>query len=246
MERTIIFIITMFGGESMNNLSDFHYALTLAEMLYGIVIREDRGEEILLTGWHLIGNKRMRLYRYTTRVCDGKVELPCQTDQIEAVTTSFEEWNYSTNDTPNGDLHSAFTEAYIEHRKAFRNPLYASGKFIKYERVGDTLYFDRPYGEVNILYRGELLDDDGLPQITDTEARALATYLAYVVKYKEGLMTNNPNIIRLAEDLRLKWLTQADQARNDYYMSQNDYDEILEVKSSWNRKQFGKSLKLYR
>ena len=33
----------------------------------------------------------------------------------------------------------------IENRKAFRDPLYAKGKFIKYERVGDTLYFDRPH-----------------------------------------------------------------------------------------------------
>ena len=52
----------------MSTLNDFHYALTLAEMLYGVTIREDLGEEILLTGWNLIGNKRIKLYRYTTYV----------------------------------------------------------------------------------------------------------------------------------------------------------------------------------
>lgn len=231
----------------MNNFSDFHYALTLAEMLYGITIREDLGEEILLTGWNLIGNKRMRIYRYKTCVdeCEEGVELPCNCEQLEAVTTNFEEWDYVTNDTPNGNIYTAFVEHYIENRKAFRNPLYAKGKFINYERVGDTLYFDRPHGEINILYRGQLLDDSGLPQITDSEARALATYLAYVVKYKEGIQTNNPNLVRLAEDLRIKWLTQVDQARNDYYMSQNEWNQVLDAKADWNRKQFHRSYKMY-
>lgn len=228
--------------------NDFHYSMSLLNMLYGITVQEDEFEEIALVGWNMIGNKRMRVYRYKTCVsnCEEGVELPCNCDQIEAVTTDFEEWNYSTNDTPNGDISSSFIEAYIENRKAFRDPLYAKGKFIKYERVGDTLYFDRPHGKINILYKGQILDDSGLPQITDSEARALATYLAYIMKYREGLQTNNVNIIKLAEDLRLKWLLQADQARTDYYMSQNDWDKVLDAKTSWNRKQFGKSLKLYK
>jgi hypothetical protein len=47
---------------------------------------------------------------------------------------------------------------------------------------------------VNILYKGILVDDEGLPEITDKEATAIATYIAYVIKFKEGLQTNNPNI----------------------------------------------------
>lgn len=229
-------------------LNPFHYAMSLMNTLYGITIPEDEWEEIALTGWNLIGNKRTRIYRFSTCIndCSQGVQLPCNVDSLEAVTTDFEEWNYSTNDTPNGNIHSAYVESYIEHRKAFRDPLYAKGKFIKYERVGDTLYFDRPHEQVNILYRGEILDDSGLPEITDKEATALATYCAYVIKYKEGIQTNNANIIALAENLRLKWLTQCDQARVGYYISQNEWDQILDAKTSWNRKQHGKSLKLYR
>ena len=229
------------------NLQNFHYALTLAEMLYGTTVREDLGEEILLTGWNLIGNKRMQIYRYKVCIdeCEKGVELPCNCDIIEAVTTNFEDWDYVTNDTPNGNIYTAFVEHYIENRKAFRNPLYAKGKFINYERVGDMLYFDRPHGEINILYRGQILDEDGLPQITDSEARALATYLAYVIKYKEGIQTNNANLIALAEDLRTKWLTQADQARTDYYMSQNEWNQVLDARSSWIRKQYNRSYKMY-
>jgi hypothetical protein len=47
---------------------------------------------------------------------------------------------------------------------------------------------------VNILYKGILADEDGLPELTDKEATAIATYIAYVTKFKEGLITNNaPN-----------------------------------------------------
>lgn len=232
----------------MKELNPFYYAMSLLNTLFGMTLQEDQFEEIAITGWNLIGNKRMRIYRYQAYVdsCEHGIELPCNVDQIEAVTTDWEEWNYSTNDTPNGNIYSAFVESYIEHRKAFRDPLYAKGKFIKYERVGDMLYFDRPYGKINILYRGVISDDNGLPEITDKEAMALATYCAYVIKFKEGIKTNNANIIQFAQELKRQWLTRADQARNDYYMSQNEWDQVLDAKTSWNRKSHGKSLKLYR
>lgn len=228
-------------------MNNFYYAMSLLDILYGMSMPEDEFEEIALIGWNLIGNKRVRLYRYSTCVdsCDKGIQLPCNVDQLEAVTTNMEEWAYSTNDTPNGNINSAFVESYIENRKAFRNPLYAPGKFIRYERVGDMLYFDRPYGKINILYKGIISDDNGLPQITDKEATALATYCAYISKYKEGIRTNNANLIALAEELRKKWNTQCDQARVGYYMSQNEWDEVLDAKTNWARKQFNKSFKIY-
>lgn len=230
-------------------LNDFHYSMSLMETLYGITMQEDAFEEVALVAWGLIGNKRTRLYKHT--VCmdlcsDNSVQLPCNVDVIEAVTTNWEDWDYSTNDTPNGNINSAYIENYIEHRKSFKDPMYISGKFIKYEQVGDKLYFDKPYGKVTILYKGEILDDSGLPQVTDKEATAIATYCAYISKFKEGLMTNNPNIIQLANTLKQQWNTQVDQARTDYYMSQNEWDEILDAKTSWNRKQHNRSYKMYR
>ena len=229
-------------------MNKFYYALSLLETMYGVSMKEDEFEEIASVAWNLIGNKRTRLYRYSVCVdsCSEGIELPCNVEELEAVTTSFEEWNHTTNDTPNGDINSAFVESYIEHRKEFRNPLYLPGKLVHYERVGNMLYFDRPYGKINILYKGLVLDDDGLPEITDREALAIATYCAYVSKYKEGLRTNNTTLIQLASTLQQQWNLRCDQARSDHYMSQNEWDEVLDAKTSWNRKQFGKSLKLYK
>lgn len=230
-------------------MNDFHYAMSLCQTLYDIDMTEDTFEEIALVAWNLIGNKRVKIYRYS--VCmdncgDNSIELPCNCDILEAVTTFWEDFKHVSNVLPDIDHNSAVTEQYIEHRKAFHDPLYQSGKFIKYERVGDTLYLDRNYNRVNILYRGIVLDNDGLPEITDKEALAIATYCAYVTKYKEGLKTNNTNIIQVASQLKQQWYIQCDQARTDQYLSQNEWDEILEAKTSWDRKVHSKSFKLYK
>lgn len=229
-------------------MNNFHYALSLAETLYGVSMQDDQFEEIALVGWGLIGNKRSKLYRYTTclNFCERELELPCNCDILEAVTTDWEDFQHVDNMSEYDKKGSFDTEQYIEHNKAFKRPDYASGKFVIYERVGNTLYFNQPYNKINILYRGLVLDDDGLPEITDKEAEALATYVAYVSKYKEGLVTNNANILQLAQMLKQDWLTKCDQARTDFQWTQNDYDEILDAKTNWDRKLQSRSYKLIR
>ena len=226
-------------------LNNFHYSMTLMEQLYGITMQEDQFEEVGLIAWNLIGNKHTKLYRYSvcSDNCQTSLELPCNCDYIESITTSWEDWNNVSNLYPNGDISSAHVEEYIESRKQFQSPLYQSGKFVKYERVGDTLYFTEPYGQINILYKGVVLDDEGLPELTDKEALAIATYCAYITKFKEGLMTNNNNIIEAANLLKQQWNIQCDQARVSSYIDQNQMDEILEAKTNWNRKLHNKSYK---
>lgn len=226
-------------------LNNFHYSMTLMEQLYGTTMQEDSWEEVALVAWNLIGNKRYKLYKYSicSENCTTEIQLPCNCDYIESVTTSYEDWNNVSNLYPNGDINSAHVEEYIEANKKFNSPLYQSGKFIKYERVGDTLYLSESYGQINILYKGVLLDEDGLPELTDKEALAIATYCAYVSKFKEGLLTNNTNIIQAADFLKKQWNVQCDQARVTEYINQNEMDEILEAKSNWNRKLYNKSYK---
>ena len=228
-------------------MQDFHAAMYQAHLLYGLDLEEDEFDEIALIAWERIGNKRVRTYRYSTNVsCDGDrtVELPCNCDLIEAVTYGFEDWNYTDNILPNGDINSAFTEHYIESRKGFNNPLYLSGRFVKYERVGDKLYIHPGYnGIINILYRGVILDDNGLPQLTDKEVDAIATYVAYTQKYKQYLQTNNRDLLQQAQLLQNEWNKLCDAARVSHYVNQNKMNDILDAKTSWNRKIYNKSLK---
>ena len=226
-------------------MNDFNYIYTVANSLYGLELEPEQFEELGLTAWNLIGNKTVRLYNYSADIsCDDlSVQLPCNCDIIEAVTYNHEDWNYSTNKTVNGDYNSQFTEQYIEARKLYQSPLYTSGKYAKYERVGDTLYFDKDYGKVNILYKGVILDEDGLPKVNEKEALAIATYIAFATKQKQGWITNNQNIIQLAQYLYQQWLKYCDSARVPLSIDQNTMNQVLDAKSSWNRKVYNKAYK---
>lgn len=219
--------------------NNFHYVAVLLDQLYGIEMDDEDLEEIGLLAWDSIGNKNTRLYKYTTCInSDNSITLPCNASSIEAITTSYEDWNRSVNDLDNGDLNSAYIENYIEAGKVYSSPYYVSGKLIDYEQNGLDVYFPKNYGTVNVLYKGILADEEGLPYLTDKEAKAIATFIAFTLKYKEGLSTNNTVIINLATNLEQKWLKYCDQARVGK-LSQNDMNSILEIKSSWDRKSYG-------
>lgn len=226
-------------------MDNFNSAYYQANLLYDLELPPEKFEEIGLIAWNKIGNKQTRLYRCTLAVqCpDNTVQLPCNCDIIEAVTYGFEDWNYSTNFTVNGDYASSFIENYIEGRKLYEDPLYTSGKYAKYSRVGDTLYFDSNYGQVYILYKGVILDDEGLPFINEREKDAIACYCAYTSKFKEGLRTHNQTILQESQLLEQRWYKLCDNARIPEYLDQNDMNKILDAKSSWNRKLFNKSYK---
>ena len=165
-------------------------------------MEDDDLEELGLIGWGLIGNKNTRLYR--TQLCinpkDNSITLPCNAIEggVEAVTTLYEDWERTTNYSDFGDARTAFVENAIEIEKHYQSPWYLPGKLLKYQQVGDKLYFTHNYGKVNILYKGIEADEDGLPEISDKEATAIATYIAYITKFKEGLITNNAQITNMA------------------------------------------------
>lgn len=231
-------------------MNNFHYVGVLLNMLYGIEIEDEVLEEIGLLGWNLIGNKNIKLYRYCASIdsYDNSITLPCNiangTDGgiIEAVTSFYEDWANVTNYSELGDTRTAFVENGNESMKTNISPFYIPGKLLKYEQVGDKLYFKQNYGKVNILYKGVLVDEDGLPELTDKEALAIATYIAYVQKYKEGLITNNTLTINLAKSLKAEWLQKCDQARVTY-LNQNDMNNIIEIKNSWDRGTYSRSYK---
>ena len=225
---------------------NFHYAITLAQTLYDVEGDTEDLEEIGLVAYNFIGNKNTQLHKKLLDVnCeDGSVQLPCGVDIIESVTyCGMEDWNHTSNIKEHGDVQSLYTESYIESQKAFLDPYYVSGKFVKYKRVGDKLYVNRGLSKVIVLYHGEILDSDGLPEINDKEAIAIAEYIAYVIKYKEAIKTNNKYVLQQAQDLRQQWLFHCDAARVPEYVNQNEMDSILDAQSAWGRKMYGKSFK---
>lgn len=225
---------------------NFYSAMYRAHLLYDAAYNsEDDFAEVGLIAWERIGNKHTRLYHTTLDIDPDTLsaQLPCNCDIIEAVTLDWEDWNNVSPDWHNGDINSLMTEHYIEARKGAMNPLYTHGRFAKFERVGDTLYFDKNYGHVHLLFKGIILDENELPMLTPKEVDAIAVFTAYMNKFKEAIKTNNKDLMQVALKLEQMWITAIDRARTPEYIDQNTMDEILNVKASYNRKLYGKSYK---
>ena len=94
-----------------------------------------------------------------------------------------------------------------------------------------------------LIYKGVILDEDGLPKVNEKEALAIATYIAFATKQKQGWITNNQNIIQLAQYLYQQWLKYCDSARVPLSIDQNTMNQVLDAKSSWNRKVYNKAYK---
>ena len=226
-------------------LNNFYYAYNLLEMLYGLEVSEEDFEEIGLLAWNQIGNRRCRIYRATLCLdpCDTSVELPCNCDILEAVTAPFEDFQQVSNKYDRSVPGSFTTEEYIENTKHFKHPLYISGKYIPYTQIGNTIHLQEHFDKINILYRGIELDNEGLPELTDKEANAIAAFVAYTVKFKDALRTGNKLSAEAANLMKMEWLKLCDRARIPDYINQNEWDEILDAKNNWSRKIFNKTYK---
>lgn len=226
-------------------MENFNQAIAQANLLYGLNMNEDDAIEVALIAWNKIGNRQCMLYKFRGPIdkITLSIDLPCNCDEIEAVTYDFEDWKYTSNDTVNGDYQSQFIENYIESRKLYSNSLYISGRYVKYDRVDDTLYFDKNYGMINILYKGIVLDDQELPQLSDKEVNAIACYLAYTKRFKEGWATHDQRMLQEAQLLEQQWYKLCSAARVPYKVSQNDMNKVLDAKTNFNRKIFNKSYK---
>lgn len=226
---------------------NFHYAISLAQTLYDIEEQDiEELEEIGLVAYDRIGNRNYVLEKAIIDIdCNtGIGVLPCDANIIEAITyVGSEDWNYTDNIQNFGDSQSYYTENYIEGNKAYLDPLYISGRYVKYKRNGNKIYTNKGAGKVQVLYYKILEDEDGLPYLTEKEALAISEYIAFAVSYKKALRTNNKDLMALSKDLERRWLKHCSAARVPSYVNQNEMDGILNVQSSWNRKMYNKSYK---
>lgn len=220
-------------------LNNFKAVYGLTNDLYGITMDPNSFEDVALNGWQLINNRRTKLHRYTTSTVNKSIQVPCNADSIEGV---FGKWADSQNELPHTThTHGQLIEQYSEN--PHRANLYNSGKLLKYRLEGNLLVFPKDYDTVTVLYHGVITDEEGLPLLTDKEVQALAAYCAYIDTYKRSLILKDGNLMQLAGVLKQDWLRACNAARIPHQFSQNELNDILDVKTRWDRKQYGKSFK---
>ena len=222
-------------------LHNFKSIYPLAHTLYGLHVDGDTAEEIALVGWELIGNRHTRMYRYVCDTENKRIKLPCNVDSIESVHLPVLDAEVYSSTTSGPIVSNIHAEHYIEGQKIFKDPRYTSGKFAHYREEGDELVFDRDYNGITVVYHGVIVDEDGLPLITDKEVRALAAYLAFSDMYKQGLIRRDGGLLQMSAVPKADWMKLCTAARIPERLSQNDMNDILDVKTKWDRKRYGKS-----
>jgi hypothetical protein len=119
-------------------------------------------------------------------------------DSIEAITLDYESAQETSSVNNNiGDINHNI-EQDIETSLSHRSDMYASGKFVKYRELADRIYFFSPYSAVNLLYKGQYLDETGLPYINDKELDAIVAYCVYAEDMKKARLTKDGNTLQMA------------------------------------------------
>lgn len=232
-------------------LFNFNAAYPQIRELYGIELHPDEFETLGLNAWDKIGNKMYTLKTVTLPVEQIKgqkssiVRLPCDVDAIESVCIAQPDFQKTNNLQETPLIYNQYVEQYIDLRRGSNtNTAYSNGAFVKY-RVLDqnTLELMLQNGTVDVTYKTIKYDCDDLPLINKKEIDAIACYCAYSTFFKQSLMTRDQSTFQMAQVLEQKWQKLCDHARTPMHMSQNDFDAIGDIKSSWDRKTYGKSFK---
>lgn len=227
---------------------NFYTALTQAQTLYGLNMSPDDFENIGLIAWDKIGNKRIRWYKYEVEPQKDSlgryyVELPCNVDIIEAVTAGYEDYQKTSSMYMPGQLQNGWAEDYIEARKFNTTFGYVPGKFVKYTKDNNLLYLADDFKLINIIYKGVLADEAGLPSLNEKEIDAIAAFCAYATDFKKARMSKDQVLFQFAKEMEAQWKLKCTQARIPDYINQNEMDIILNAAVSWDRKRFGRSYK---
>lgn len=230
----------------MKNYS-FNTAYSHLRELYGLELNPDEFESLGLIAWDRIGNKQFKWYKYQVEPTEDNkqwyIDLPCNCDIIEAVTADYEDYQKTTPTNVSGNNQNGWIEGYIESRKYNTGFGYSSGKYIKYTREGNTLHLSDKFNKVNVLYKGVIVDDDGLPFLNEKELDAIAAFCVFADTRKKATITRDPGLWQTVQYWENNWKIACSQARVPIYINQNEMDEILNVANSWDRKRFGKSFK---
>ena len=215
---------------------------------YGLEIDEDLFETYAMSAWKYIGNLHTRFYKtkiFPRPTNDGSfsARIPCNAQIIESITTNNEDYHRTDVIDNFIDVRNSIIENDSESYKYDTPAIYQSGRLVNYQQEGEYLYFNEPYSELNVLYKGILADEEGLPFLTFKEVEAIAAYCAYTHFYKKAIATMDNNTLQMAQMFEQRWLKKCTQARTPEHINQNEMNTILDAKTSWDRKIYGVSYK---
>ena len=247
-------------NQSANPLENFLNAKFLLKDAYGITMTDEDFVERAYRGFRKLGNIATATHKYRATVENGTVKLPCNVEFIESVSTKdividhINDVIYSIDNN-----HSMITNQYYypdivtagvyNKVNLSRTQLHPNGVFIPYEICGKNEYIkvkEQLDGEeITIIYRGQVLDEDGLPALTSKEVEAIACFVAYY-DVKKRIFMKEPGLEGMWSIIQQEYPRLMAAAKIPEYLSQSFWDELLSANTRFDRKQFGSSYKLMR
>lgn len=246
--------------QATNPMENFLNAKFLLKDLFDITMTDEDFIEKAYRGFRKIGNIATATHTFNGTVENCKIKLPCNVEFIESVTTGSIAVNLIddiiiVSELETGPITSQFyypdmiSANNMNINNLSRTQLHPTGQFIPYEICGknESLKFEHKFeGEsLLVIYRGQMLDEDGLPLLTAKEVEALAYYVAYLEVQKRIFMRET-GMVDLFQIIKPEYIRTMAAAKTPEYVSQNFWDQLLTANTRFDRKSFGTSYKLMR
>lgn len=247
-------------GQIRNGAKDEHTmnirsGLPVLKSTYGLSINEFDYLDLAVDNLRDIRNFGTTEYISYLEVDDnGRVELPCNIDTIDAVTTYKMGIKVFDTRVVYDKSNSFGTDDYftaidimknLDHLPNLGLADYKRAGFLSYQLEGKNIVVNREESgnRIAVAYTGISVDEEGYPLITRKQSNALAALAARQIITKLA-MTGNKGAASTLEFIEIKAsrLKQAASIPED--ITDNEMDEVFNAKTSFNRKAYNRPSKI--
>ena len=226
--------------------------LPVLKRLYGLTMDEYDYLDLAVDALRDIKNFHTTEYLAILQVDEnGMAELPCNVDVIDAV-TSVKMGLKAFKDRARYEMSEKIgTDDYFTARKIIQEIEFeasfgltnSSGVgYIPYQLMSNNSIMVDPHkagDKVAIAFTGVAVDPEGFPMITRKQSNALAAIAALALTIK-STYSGNAKAANMLEFISGKASQLKQAASIPESISDNELDEILDAKTTFNRKSFGR------
>lgn len=224
-----------------------------AQQLYAVSMNEDDFIEMAYDIWRSLGNIATKLTRYFIKVpADYIIELPFQCEFIDSVSLVDKLDTMSTFDSGGRkDRHVPSVSVRSNLPGINESVTSTKGMSVNYITVGEhaiKITSTDTFGtDIMIVYRALDLDTDNLPLLNDKEVEAIAAEVARRDLVRKAFMgvglkdKSHATLLQyiVGEATRLMAAAKITENIND-----DNIDKLLDIKTSWDRKQYKRRFNL--
>jgi hypothetical protein len=249
--------------EAQSRLYPYLTSKYTMKSLFGISMTNDNFVEDSYFIYRGLGNVATAVHAYNATISlDGYVGLPCNCEFVDSVsegtfsyiddddiTVIYSDPNTVTVTGGYSFLPDVISDPGFKRYNLSKSQLHAEGEFIPYEidinGCDRRLKFDSRFigHQVQIIYKGVLMDDDKNPLLTYKEVEAIAYKMAFIHTQKRAFK-GDPEAVKMLTYIKQESEKKAVSAKIPEYLSQNFFDRLLSAKTRIDRKVFYSSYKL--